>query len=448
MKKNSVSGALLTWVCIGLLAVTLGCILLKYITLNVLVERLHVNNAFTEAILDLNAETIETLSQGITVDWEALYPHDGENTIIESPSTPIDRYRERIQGAETDISSYATEMLPFYRDAVNLAAEFERAIGWNFVPYSEYNGVCVLENGYLAVFSPDQDVTDSADATVELAEFCARQGADFLYVEYPCKISKYDDPDISGYSDFSNQRADAFLARMGEAGIPYLDIRENIHEAGLVHRDLFYNTDHHWKAETGLWASGLILQELHDRFGMDTHSEVLDAGNFTMEVYPDWFLGSQGKKVTLAQATPEDFTLIYPKAETLFHYVIPSLGIDTVGDFSVTYDMSQMEPKDYYGKNPYGAYNHADQPLIQIENERVADNGRVLIIHTSFSNCVIPFLAMDIKQVDALDLRHFTGSVRSYIEQTQPDVVIVASTCGQEGAVNDWVTHTNIWDFS
>lgn len=448
MKKNTVSGALLTWVCIGLLVVTLGFILLKYVTLNVLVERLHVNNEFAEAVLDVDAETIGTLSQVVNVDWEALYPHKGETAIDNSHSAPIDRYRERIQGAGTDISRYATEMLPFYGDAVNLAAEFERAIGWNYVPYSEYNGVRVLENGYLAVFSPDQDVTDSADATVELAEFCARQGADFLYVEYPCKISKYDDPDISGYSDFSNQRADAFLARMEEAGIPYLDIRESIHEAGLAHRDLFYKTDHHWKAETGLWASGLMLQALHDRFGMDTHSEVLDAGNFTMDVYPDWFLGSQGKKVTLAQATPEDITLLYPKAETRFHYVIPNLGIDTVGDFSVTYDMTQVETIDYYGKNPYDAYNHADQALIRLENELIEDNGKVLIIHTSFSNCVIPFLAMDIKQVDALDLRHFTGSVRSYIEQTQPDVVIVASTSGQEGAVNDWVTHTNIWDYS
>lgn len=448
MKKNTVSGALLTWICVGLLVVTLGCILLRYVTLNVLVERFHVNNAFTEAVLKLDAETIETLAQGVNVNWEVLYPHAEENTIIESRSTPVDRYRARIQGVETGISTYATELLPFYWDAVELAAGFERAIGWNFVPYSEYNGVRVLENGYLAVFAPDQDITDSADATVELAEFCARQGADFLYVEYPCKISKYDDPDISGYSDFSNQRADAFLARMDEAGIPYLDIRESIHEAGLAHRELFYKTDHHWKAETGLWASGLILQALHDRFSMDTHCEVLDAGNFTMDVYPDWFLGSQGKKVTLAQATPEDFTLIWPKAETLFHYVIPSLGIDTVGDFSVTYDMTQVETIDYYGKNPYAAYNHADQALIRLENELIEDNGKVLIIHTSFSNCVIPFLAMGIKQVDALDLRSFTGSVRSYIEQTQPDVVIVASTCGQEGAVNDRVTHTNIWDYS
>ena len=116
-----------------------------------------------------------------------------------------------------------------------------------------------------------------------------------------------------------------------------------------------------------------------------------------------------------------DSTFI-PKVESKLHYVIPNLGIDEVGDFSVTYDMTCVDEIDYYRKSPYSAYNHADQPVIEIENE-LADSGEsVLIIHDSYYNCVIPFLSLDIKDVISLDVRHFTGSVEKYIMEEKPDL--------------------------
>ena len=71
------------------------------------------------------------------------------------------------------------------------------------------------------------------------------------------------------------------------------------------------------------------------------------------------------------------------------------------------------------------AYIYGDQPLERIENKMVDNGKHVLIIHDSFGNCVVPFLAMGIQYVDSLDLRHFNGSLHNYIEKEKPDMVIV-----------------------
>lgn len=47
------------------------------------------------------------------------------------------------------------------------------------------------------------------------------------------------------------------------------------------------------------------------------------------------------------------------------------------------------------------------------------------MIGDSFDNCVFPFLSLGIQHVDSMDVRHFTGSVQSYVRETQPDIVLV-----------------------
>jgi hypothetical protein len=38
---------------------------------------------------------------------------------------------------------------------------------------------------------------------------------------------------------------------------------------------------------------------------------------------------------------------------------------------------------------------------------------------------MVPYLATVVEDLDTIDLRHFAGSIRSYIEESNPDTVIV-----------------------
>ena len=458
MQKSSSGERSVASVFLTVIFFFLGCIILRAVTMNVLVKRFGMSNPAIDLILfdvnnlnDAEDATVpkEEENQGATgsvIKWSELYPFDSPEIEERAVKTGfLEPFQNKIVVAEERIEKYSTEYLPWYREMTELANSYKMIIRWNMAAYSEYNSITQLEDQYFTSVVEQYDVSETAESTVEFARFCREQGADFIYVQQPSKISKYEDTEISGATDYSNQNMDDFLSILQTEEVDTYDHREDIHNEGLNHHALFYHTDHHWKAETGLWAAQHLLQFLNKEYGYDLNTDILNRDNFSFECYAEWFLGSQGKKVTLKLAKPEDICLIHPKFETSFHYVIPSLGIDDVGEFDLTYNMNYIKEKDYYHQNPFAAYNHADQPLIRFDNLLLNEGPRLLIIHKSYANCEIPFLALSIKHIDAIDLRFFTGSIRSFIKETDPDIVIV--TYEEPGKSIDWISHEDVFDF-
>ena len=382
--------------------------------------------AFTKSVLKDRLGMDNRLTSFLLFDGQELYT---EETFLET------------------VEAWATNRLVGYGRIVEAAKRYEGLIGWNFAPYSEENGIVTLSDGYLTTFIEERDVSEAAASVADFAAFCQSEGVDFLYAQAPYKICRVDDANLAGVVDFSNQNADELLRLLREAGVETWDIREEIHRRSLAHHSLYYRTDHHWRAETAFRASRWLLEQLAQRFGYeDVDPGRLDANRFYRVNYPGWFLGSQGRKLTLARTVPEDFSLIYPFEPTEFHYEIPNAGIDQVGGFSVTYHMEQLSEPDYYNKDPYLAYGYGNQPLIRIENKLLRSNRRVLLIHDSYGNPVSAFLAMALRYVDAIDPRGYGESLRDYIRETGPDTVIVLCNPGQITAP-DWEGHWSMFDF-
>ncbi len=412
------------------------------------------DNLITDIVFFDNKEQSDTDDENTDdTDWAKLYPFENEKSENKEQhktgENAIIKYAKKIKNAltysDTKINKFFTKNLFGYSQLVYGSNIYKSLICWNFTPFAEYNNIVKTDDNYFYEQLQSRDVSESITSTIELSKYCNDKDVKFLYVQIPSKISKYDDLDISGVTDFSNQNADSFLSALNESGVNTLDLREEIHKEGLVHHDLFFETDHHWKGETGLWAAEKILTKMRD-LDFDTNPDLLSPDNFEFDVYKDWFLGSQGKKATLARAKPDDFTLIYPKSKSMFHYAIPTLGIDETDELSVMYDMEKIEKRDYMHANPYGGYNHGDNALTEIENKLIDNDYNVLLVHDSFANCVIPFMALDIKNLHALDLRFFNGSLRSYIKENKPDIVIVAYPCNNLGIVDDF-THKGFMDF-
>lgn len=456
MKKNLTEHALV-WLCVGFLLLMLCAVGVRAFAGHVLVEGMGIQNRFTELVLsgtDAAPDRQEDAAAGeeIAIDWAEQYPFgEGEEAPAsgKESKSPLEKYQKWVSTFKDDREADATELLPGYDRMTDAANRYERGLGWNYASYMEYNNVVTLENGYLAAFAREKDITEAFQSVTELDDWCKGLDIPFLYVQTPCKICKAEDAALSGTVDFSNQNADDLISRLNGVGIPTYDLREEMHRAGLNHHDSFYRTDHHWTGETAFWASGRILEHLRKSYGMETDPEILSRESFIEKTYPAWFLGSQGKKVTLAQTEPEDFTLLYPNFETRLRYTVPTRGLDVTGDFSVTYAMEHMEhtcEQDYYDKSPYHVYNNGDTALIQVENELISDNGKVLLIHDSFTDPMISFLSLGIKHLDAIDLRHFTGSLQTYIKETRPDLVLLIYNPNQIDPV-DWTGHTSTFDF-
>ena len=106
------------------------------------------------------------------------------------------------------------------------------------------------------------------------------------------------------------------------------------------------------------------------------------------------------------------------------------MSMDKTGDFSVIYDMSKVASKDYYNLSPYHAYSYGEHAVMKVTNMFADNSKKVLLIRDSYSDTVIPFIAMGIRNLEAIDLRSMTGSVRRYIEVNEPDMIIVIYSIG------------------
>ena len=357
----------------------------------------------------------------IKIDWEKIYPFDDGSK--ESSMEKFSSFYDYVKSKLKDYTS--TENLPGYYNMIEAAKKYEDVIRWNMVSVFDYNAVIKLKDGYLTSYTTSLDVTHDAESVKNFADFCTEKGIDFMYINFPAKVCVSEDKEISGVLDFANQNAEKFLAMLKESGVRYYDFRKNLHEAGMSHHGAFFVTDHHWKPETGLWAAGEILKILHDDFAWNIEPEILSPENFEYVIYRDLLLGSHGRKVTLARAKPEDFTVIYPKFTTSLRFEIPNLRLDASGNFGITYDMNALEKYNYSSKT-YAAYSRGGHPLATFTNRLAANQKRLLLISDSFSRCMTPFLSLEIQHIDTIDLRYFSGSVHSLIGKMKPDAIIIA----------------------
>jgi hypothetical protein len=324
---------------------------------------------------------------------------------------------------------------------VEAGRRYENLIGWQVVDPSKH--VARLADGNLTFAFPHDDQQERIASVARLADFSAAQGARLIFVLAPFKVDAFGDEAVNGRLDFSNQNADELLAGLRQHGIEVVDLREDFHAAAPTSEEyhrFFYRTDHHWRPQAALFATDLLAQRL-EKEGIPMDRTAYDPARYALRTLPAIFLGSQGKKVTLASAEPEDFDLFTPDFPVKLHVEIPSLHIDATGGFELLLDPHQVERTDYYNLDPYAFYGRGEVPLLRIENLDQPDQGKkLLLIRDSFSDTLLPYLSLGCWQVTALDLRVFNGSVQNFIEQEKPDIILVMYTAVKPDKI-DWKTH-------
>ena len=264
-----------------------------------------------------------------------------------------------------------------------------------------------------------------------LKEVSEHYGAHFLYCAAPGK-ELYETLPLNA-ENFCAENYGSFLTLLEESGIPVLDCSSAFREKGLSASDLFYKTDHHWQIRTGFHAASAICEELSRRYGFSYDPFYADLGNYTVTVYPDWFLGSKGKKTGafFTSGGPDDFELITPAFPTQFQEEQPFRNEVREGRFEDTLLYMKNMEKDFYKVNTYATYSGGDFRL-QIMKNRLNPEGRtILMIRDSFACAAAPFLALYTSELHLCDMRNFSSFVgdkinaEDYIRETRPDYVVV-----------------------
>lgn len=421
---------------VSILCVFMVTIFARVLIKNILVEKLDISNEFTKWALHgvstvdaVDEVTGETFAQ---IDWKTLYPFDyasNENSEVKvEKKSYLVQYKSKIQQLENVLNDYCTTYLAGRTFFVEKAYAYDKIIGWNLTSNSVTDGLIQLKNGYLAQSHGKSDTTKIAEHVVGLHQFLNEKNIDFLYIQAPTKMSTTNKLLPAGVEDYANENADELLKTLESQNVDTLDLRPNMYDISDDFYGAFYRTDHHWKTTTAFQMAGVIVDYLNDNYEYEFDEYYYDLDNYAIERYENYFLGSLGKKITLAKAKPEDFELIVPQFERNFSVQIPERYIDITGSFQDTLlDYRHLETIDYYNENCYASFMNRNDAVGTIHNNTVTCNEgkKILMIKDSYATPVIPYLALGIEDMELLYEIRFTGSVKSYIEQCNPDMVIV-----------------------
>lgn len=374
------------------------------------------------------------------VDWEKEYPFAEKESVLKkakSRSTPAERLTDGM----------GKRLIAYYH-VVEAGRKIEDIAGWEIM--NPATKVVSYGDGYFNFAYQKLDMSSRAKALVRLNAFAQSQGAQFFYVQAPIKASPTEDLMSLHIRDHANENGDQLLAMLKADGIDYLDLRPILGEGKTPqeYHQMFFRTDHHWLPQTAVHAAYIVGQKLARDCGIEVDLSQLSLAKYDIEMKDGLFLGSSGKKVTLARTKPDDFPILHPKESTHFFMNWYGRCENLEGAFEITYNLRQIGIKDWYNMNPHSMYGHGDQPLISFENRNLNHfkNQKVMLIKDSFSDTMGPFLTMGMKHLIMVDVREFTGSIETLIKREKPDVVMVMYSPRYMGEI-DWTKHRDQFDF-
>jgi len=334
------------------------------------------------------------------------------------------RFRRSFYRHQARVEKAANQKHPFNYSFQSIVHRFDELTYGDVIP-NGYEPIIRLSNGYFAFPYPYSHPDESWNNLLDFSDWLKMRDIKFFHL---ISADKGDDsfgtiPECvpQGYGRMAGE----YKAFLDENGIDYLDSKPGLLAENDDFYYWFYKADHHWNVHAGLLMARESAKRLNE-IGVKVDTNAVNKVNFTLSVYPDAFLGSQGRALGLKYS--DDMEIYYPKDETDFHIVISDW--ESRGGFDGTLiDRNSLSEKE----NAYAAFLYGDYPLVNIENYCSDNDTRILVIKMSKANVYCPYFAFTIRHLDVMDVRYYHGSIRSYIEQTRPDAVIACIDVPWEG---------------
>ncbi len=337
--------------------------------------------------------------------------------------------QERVENEIADLW-YSDQLRDLYSAAENLSG---RRIVRKADEAEGETVVVKTDSGSLITPQEENSEDDVRQVTRRIKGFqtiAEDNGAHFLYCPVPDKAIYEQAPPNA--VNRSRENYGLLLEDAAANGIPTVDLSRALREKGIPESELFYYTDHHWRTTTGFAVTAIICEELRSRYGFSFDENYTDLENYRVERYPDWFLGSYGKKVGkyFTWRGADDFDLILPAFPTDFTEYRSDRKNMRSGPFEDSLLYKNRLEYDPYNVNTYAIYG-GNYRLQVLYNNLRPELCKILMIRESYACVITPFLALQAGELHAVDLRegsYPTGEIvdiQAYIREHRPDYVIV-----------------------
>ena len=258
-----------------------------------------------------------------------------------------------------------------------------------------------------------------------------RWGGEYLVVIRPFPEGSQDRAIYYGCDLRLNRPLDEVRRRLAGKGIRVLDLRENFARRGLETAQVFFKTDHHWNSLGALAGAYAVAEYLNKNAGCSYDLKYFTPEVFDRQIYKSSFIGSFGKKFSRAYMDdgPEDMLILRPSWKTSFTTerranLIQDFSMVRRGDFSVFMEFEKMFDKQPYLRNNYAVFCGSDSYFYRVVNHLMPEGKKIAIIKDSYANIMVPFLALQSREIIMLDERHTGKDIDRILLAEKPDIVI------------------------
>ena len=218
--------------------------------------------------------------------------------------------------------------------------------------------------------------------------------------------------------------------RINEADIPLIDLEERLRV--MDGDDIYFKTDHHWRAEGAFIGYEEIMNVLTDEY---PELQMLSIEKMETKTVEGPFYGSSAREISISYVQEADtFTYLEPKDgftttvcrnfDDCGHEVLDRAVLEDTTDFT-----------NYY--NLFLGDNYAQ---LKIEQKEPINDRHILVLKDSYANPLLGYLGESFGTVSAIDVRYAEGNVdiTDYIEEEQVDLVLFMHNDRISGMARDY----------
>lgn len=305
---------------------------------------------------------------------------------------------------------------------------FQYALGKQMINTGNQNMIR-LNTGHFYDLQSYKSLEDSAADIIALKDTVLKD-TPFLFVyEHPTLYDQSMMP--AGYEslDHSKQMADEVVTALTEGGVEVLDSRDVLMNSGYPLEDLLMYTDQHWSTLSALTMAQSIAETLKEMAGADIDPTLLDMDQMNTQVHENLFMGKYGQRVGTGVVEPDDIIEYWPKYETnISRHTKQTVSIqDVSGSFrEVAIRADRLEPDEGKTWNTLAYTYYGQVEAYDIYTNESAPDITIMLLKDSYSAPIAPFLSLIARNVVSLDLRRDIPPLSEWMEQYEPDVVIMA----------------------
>lgn len=188
-------------------------------------------------------------------------------------------------------------------------------------------------------------------------------------------------------------------------------LRKAAHGSG---EQLYYRTDHHWTT----YGAFLAYQELAQKKGL----EISSISSWHRKILTDSFEGTVAARIGSSG--------VFDSIEAWERTDRPA--VETLLRYNQSDDIrTQVLQTDYLDtRDKYAVFLGGNYGVVEISTN-ARTGRRLLMVKDSYAHCFVPFLLSQFDEVDLVDIRYFSQSLSSYMEQgNYTDVLFLYNAAG------------------